>query len=151
MWIPPPDPLGSGNFGTPCERMQSANLTPADTLAPEVLLGWPEEPQAASASAEQAATAIAMTRISRALYRLFGYTGVTLRAPRVVSCAAVYFAAVESTFVPVALSFGVILAPNADSITVTAHPAGCARARSPIVQRDDPTLRWASTASSSRV
>jgi hypothetical protein len=52
IWIPPPEP-GSGKFGTPCERMQSANLIPADSpLEPDPLFGLPEDPHALSATAQ---------------------------------------------------------------------------------------------------
>ena len=49
IWMPPPAP-GSGKFGMPCERMQSANRTAPGTPAPDPdeLV---EEPHAASKSA----------------------------------------------------------------------------------------------------
>ncbi len=40
IWMPPP-PVGSGKFGTPFERMHSANLTNAALLPDE-----PAEPEA---------------------------------------------------------------------------------------------------------
>ena len=53
----PPEPAGSGKFGTPCERMQSANLIPAlPPLERDALLGLPDEPQAATADKQAAAT-----------------------------------------------------------------------------------------------
>ena len=51
MWIPPPA-LGSGKFGMPCERMQSANLIPAPPLfEPDLWFDFPEDPQAVNAIA----------------------------------------------------------------------------------------------------
>lgn len=48
----PPEPAaGSGKFGTPCERMQSENLSPSDlSCEADGWLGSPDEPQAAIAS-----------------------------------------------------------------------------------------------------
>jgi len=64
IWIPPPA-LGSGKFGTPCERMQSANLSPAAApLEPDRSFDRPEDPHAVSASA-QLPTASATARMRR--------------------------------------------------------------------------------------
>jgi hypothetical protein len=52
IWIPPPA-LGSGKFGTPCERMQSANLIGAEP--PLALEELAEDPHALSASAQPTA------------------------------------------------------------------------------------------------
>lgn len=69
MWIPPPPPLGSGKFGTPCERMQSAKRIPCPgPLEPAVLFGLPEEPQAVIANAQ----AMTVSVISRLWQRLLG-------------------------------------------------------------------------------
>ena len=55
IWTPPPGP-GSGKFGTPCERMQSAYLMPADSLLElEVPLGVPDDPHPASTIVQLAA------------------------------------------------------------------------------------------------
>lgn len=50
----PPPALGSGKLATPCERMHSANASCGLTEAP-VRLDLPDDPQAASASAQVAA------------------------------------------------------------------------------------------------
>jgi hypothetical protein len=64
IWTPPPDP-GSGKFGTPCARMQSANLMPCEAnegvepLEPFESFESLEEPHAPMASAQPiAASAI---------------------------------------------------------------------------------------------
>ena len=83
-WIPPPE-LGSGKSDTPCARMQSANLIPADAVAePEPLPDFPEDPQAARIRAElTAATATGRTnrgmraRILNGLYRITNNSEVT--------------------------------------------------------------------------
>lgn len=55
IWTPPPGP-GSGKFGTPCERMQSAYLIPTDSLlASELALGFPDDPHPASTIVQPAA------------------------------------------------------------------------------------------------
>jgi hypothetical protein len=52
-WMPPPPALGSGMSGTPCVRMQSANLIPMLTWpVPDGLL---DEPHALSAIAQPTA------------------------------------------------------------------------------------------------
>jgi len=57
IWMPPPE-LGSGKFGTPCDRMQSEYLIPiACPFEDDVVLGLLEDPQAASASAHPRPTA----------------------------------------------------------------------------------------------
>lgn len=51
IWIPPlPLPAGSGKLGTPCDRMQFANLTIRSGLAALVAGSW-DEPHAASPAA----------------------------------------------------------------------------------------------------
>jgi len=65
IWIPPPPPPGSGKFGTPCKRMQSANLIPAGSpFEPDPLFDLPEDPHAVSATA-QPAVASATARMRR--------------------------------------------------------------------------------------
>ena len=46
--------VGSGKFGTPCERMQSANWSASVSPlpVPAALLGLPEDPQPATASTQ---------------------------------------------------------------------------------------------------
>jgi hypothetical protein len=65
IWNPPPLEPGSGKFGTPWDRMQSANLIPADwPLEFDALPGLDDEPHAASAIAQpmpQSATAMLRT------------------------------------------------------------------------------------------
>ena len=57
MWIPPPE-LGSGKFGTPCERMQLANASP-EPPASDAGFGLLDDPQAAMARTQlRAASAI---------------------------------------------------------------------------------------------
>jgi hypothetical protein len=52
MWMPPPL-LGSGKFGTPCDRMHSENARNwASALAEGEALGLLEEPQAASTATQ---------------------------------------------------------------------------------------------------
>jgi len=51
--MPPPPALGSGKLGTPCERMQSANLIAALALS---LSGLAEDPHAGSATAAMSAS-----------------------------------------------------------------------------------------------
>jgi hypothetical protein len=66
LWIWTPPPLGSGNFGTPWERMQSANLIPcAAALEAEadLLAGLPEEPQAEIATPQPSATSTISRRL----------------------------------------------------------------------------------------
>lgn len=58
--------LESGKFGTPCERMHTANARCGGTEAPG-RLDLPDDPQAASASAQVAAA----TAIRYWLHRLF--------------------------------------------------------------------------------
>lgn len=56
MLIPPPA-LGSGKLDTPCDRMQSANRTPAANFAFDPpLLDLPDEPQAATTTVQLRAT-----------------------------------------------------------------------------------------------
>ena len=62
IWMPPPEP-GSGKFGTPCARIQSANLIPADTLL--ALDELPEDPHAASATAQPNAASARVTPLTR--------------------------------------------------------------------------------------
>lgn len=58
-----PSGVGSGNFGTPCERMQSANRTAALETLPATVRGLLAELQAPIASAlAPTATAIASSR-----------------------------------------------------------------------------------------
>jgi hypothetical protein len=55
IWMPPPGP-GSGKLGTPCARMQSANLIPAALpLEPDEPPELPEDPHAASITVQPAA------------------------------------------------------------------------------------------------
>jgi hypothetical protein len=59
-WMPPPEP-GSGKFGTPCARMQSANLIPREAnegVEPLEAFESLEEPQAPMASAQPTATSV---------------------------------------------------------------------------------------------
>lgn len=63
IWTPPDEP-GSGKFGTPCERMQSANLMPEASALENPGREFADDPHAASASAHPAATrAIAKCRL----------------------------------------------------------------------------------------
>lgn len=64
IWMPPlPPPPGSGKFGTPCDRMQSANRIPdARTAAFDLPLEFAEEPHAVRA-AEEATAASAATSL----------------------------------------------------------------------------------------
>jgi hypothetical protein len=64
-WIPPPS-LGSGKFGTPCERMQAANLIPASLFELDPCFDFPEDPHAVSAIAQQK-VASATARMRRQL------------------------------------------------------------------------------------
>ncbi len=62
MVDPSPFGVGSRKFGTPCERMHSANLSAAVTgLEAVVCVGVLDDPQAAIATAQQV-TASAITR-----------------------------------------------------------------------------------------
>src|ERR1019366_3580109 len=63
---PPTGEPGSGKFGTPCERMQSANSSASVSPlpVPAALLGLPEDPQAATASTQLTA-ASAIDRLRR--------------------------------------------------------------------------------------
>lgn len=61
--MPPPPDLGSGKFGTPCARMHSATLIPADD---RLEFGEPlEEPQAASATAHPAVMSARIPLLTR--------------------------------------------------------------------------------------
>ena len=69
IWIPPPPELGSGKFGTPCERMQSAALIPAPAaLEPDALCEVLDDPQAAIAT-EYVIAAHTLKRRWRSLLR----------------------------------------------------------------------------------
>jgi hypothetical protein len=58
IWIPPPA-LGSGKFGTPFARMQSANLIPCATPPEPAALGdLLEDPHAAIATAPVMAASV---------------------------------------------------------------------------------------------
>jgi hypothetical protein len=52
---PPGPKLGSGKLGTPCLRMQSAYLIPCEAPLLAAALGLPEDPHAASATAQTSA------------------------------------------------------------------------------------------------
>lgn len=59
-----PSAFGSGKFGTPCERMQSAYLIACETLLEAEMLGLCEEdPHAVIPTAQ--VTAVAATRTTR--------------------------------------------------------------------------------------
>ena len=65
IWMGPP-PGESGKFGAPCERMQSANLIPGATPAVlDPLLGFGEDPQAASAIAQAMAAGASARKRAR--------------------------------------------------------------------------------------
>jgi hypothetical protein len=51
-----PFDVGSGKFGTPCERMQVANLSPAVAPLEAALFGLAEDPHAATNMAQPTAT-----------------------------------------------------------------------------------------------
>jgi hypothetical protein len=51
--MPPPEVVGSGKFGTPCERMHEANLMPCAVRFEALFLGGLEEPQPATAAMQQ--------------------------------------------------------------------------------------------------
>jgi hypothetical protein len=53
--LTPPFGLGSGKLGTPCLRMQSAYLIPCEAPLLAAALGLPEDPHAASATAQTSA------------------------------------------------------------------------------------------------
>ncbi len=67
IWIPPPPPLGSGKFGTPCERMHSENCRPACCLMLALELLELLEPHAARTSVLASAAATRPRRVLRAL------------------------------------------------------------------------------------
>ena len=71
--LTPPPPPGSGKFGTPCERMQSANLIPVEA-PPAPVDELDEEPHAATAST-QPARASERTGRMRACFTHGGITG----------------------------------------------------------------------------
>jgi hypothetical protein len=59
IWTPPPE-LGSGKFGTPCDRMQLANASPEPRAAG---LGLLDDPHPATASPQ-------LRAVSAITYRL---------------------------------------------------------------------------------
>lgn len=68
-WMPPPPPLGSGKFGTPCARMHSENARNPLLLALpagpvplfDVVVDGADEPHAATVIAQNATIAAART------------------------------------------------------------------------------------------
>jgi hypothetical protein len=60
-WMPPPG-VGSGKFGTPCERMQLANATPEPPAA-AASFGLLDDPHAATARTQLSAVSAVMKRL----------------------------------------------------------------------------------------
>jgi hypothetical protein len=62
IWTPPPE-LGSGKFGTPCERMQLANASPEPPAA-AAGFGLLDEPQAPMATTQLTVASAIVRRLA---------------------------------------------------------------------------------------